>query len=765
MSSVFDYYYYLMNLAVEPNPDENTGLLVKLPDRHADRKRAGDVFFALLTLEGGAAITADQQNGLLEKAADRYFSSSGSVTAGIRAAVEPINKFLYARNLRSSSEGKQAAGILNIGVLHSGVAIVAHAGPTHTFFLTNAHVTDNTDPGADRGLGFSRSSSLRFFQDSIDAGDIILFCPKPPTSWTPALLAGAPQLNRNILRRRLLHQVNGELRTGVIEFQAGNGELHPLRLRPGQASGSVPAMPAQSVEQPLAALRTQVAPPAAPVVPQPALTQAERVSDLKPREEVPSAAHTQMTRPMTAEPEETPEIPHVARTPRRRRSGFQAWLANFFKQSRSTQKRVGTGLTTFAGRLLPESGEKTPHLSNLSLLLVAIAIPVLIVALATTIYIRSGRDEQQKALVYVAQQIADQAVNATGAESQRFAWQEVLKQLGEAEKYGQSEPSRTLRQQAQSAVDKLDGIKRLEYSPAMAGGFDSQVAFTQLVTSPSGDLYALDALIGRVIRFESTQNGYVLDRAFTCGPNQIGAVIVGPLVDIAPLPRNNPFNASILGIDANGTLEFCSSEDGKTDSSATTLVSDHGWGKITAITLYDGALYVLDPINNVVWRYDSLSNNFANAPHPLEIVVQDLINTMDISIYEDDLFLLHTNGQTTKCTYRSPFSWEMECKEPAPYIINDADQNRLSFNTLAGAQLTQMQTTYPLEPSLFILDQANNAVYRFSVAMQMQYKMSPSLTSRTTLPATSATAFTVNGNQQVILAFNNQLFIADLPMP
>lgn len=761
MSSVFDYYYYLMNLAVEPNPDENAGLLVKLPDRHADRKRAGDVFFALLTIEGGAGITAEQQNGLLEKAAERYFSSSGSVTAGIRAAVEPINEFLYARNLKSSGEGKQAAGILNLGVLHSGVAMIAHAGPTHTFFLTNAHVTDNTDPGADRGLGFSRSSSLRFFQHAIDAGDIVLFCPKPPSSWTPALLAGAPQLNRNILRRRLLHQVNGELRAGVIEFQAGNGELHPLRLRAGQASGSVPVMPSPSVEQPVAALRTQMA-TTAPVEPQPALAHTERASSFQPREEFP-----QMARPMAAEPEETPEIPHRARTPhpRRRRSGFQAWLANFFKQSRSAQKRVGTGVTTFAGRLLPESGEKVPHLSNLSLLLVAIAIPVLIVALATTIYIRSGRDEQQKALVYVAQQIADQAVNATGAESQRFAWQEVLKQVGEAEKYGQSEASRTLRQQAQNAMDKLDGIRRLDYRPAMAGGFDSQVAFTQLVTSPSGDLYALDALIGRVIRFESTQNGYVLDRAFTCGPNQIGAVIVGPLVDIVSLPRNNPFNASILGIDANGTLEFCSSEDGKTDSSATTLVSDHGWGKITAITLYDGSLYVLDPINNVVWRYDSLSNNFANAPHPLEIVVQDLINAIDISIYEDDLFLLHTNGQTTKCTYRSPFSWEMECKEPAAYIINDADQNRTSFNTLAGAQLTQMQTTYPLEPSLFILDQANNAVYRFSVAMQMQYKMSPSLTSKTTLPATSATAFTVNANQQLILAFNNQLFIAELPMP
>lgn len=755
MSSVFDYYYYLINLAPNQGPDENTGLLVKLADRRADRKRAGDVFFALLTIEAAAGLTAEQQNNLLERAAERYFKSTGSVTAGIREAVEPINEFLYARNLRGNAEGRQGAGILNLGVLHGGVVMIAHAGPTHTFLLTSARVMDWSDPAPDRGLGFSRSINLRFFQDQIEPGDNILFCPRPPASWTPALLAGATQLNRNILRRRLLHQVQGDLRAGMIEFQAGHGELHALRLRSIQTETSAVAPAAQTSNRP--ASTPVVAIPTAMPEAQPSIPAAFTAAE----------AHRPTAEPLpSAEPETPPRAAQVPRVVRpRRRSGFKAGLAKFFKGSRTASSRVGSSMAGFAGKLLPESGSQGLHLNKLSMLIIAIAVPVLVVALAATIYIRSGRDEQHRALLYVAQQIADQAVTATGAESQRFAWQEVLKQVAEAEKFSQSPASSALRQQAQNAIDQLDGILRLNFTPAMAGGFDSQVAFTRLVTTTSGDLYALDALVGRIIRFESTQNGYVLDRSFTCGPNQVNSTIVGPLVDIAALPRSNHYDADVMGIDANGAIEYCAAGESQTAVAASMLITASGWGKITAMTLYDGSLYVLDPVNNVVWRYDSLSDGFPDAPHALEIMVNDLFNAVDITMYEDDLFLLHANGQTTKCTFRGNFSWDMECREPAGYIMTDSNQNRVAVNTLPGAQLTQMQTTYPLEPSLYILDQASNSVYRFSVAMQLQYRLSPALAPSSSLPQTSATAFTVTSNQKIILAFNNQLYVATLPVP
>lgn len=767
-NGVFDFYYYLMNLKAEPGAEDNSGLVVRLPDRRADRKRAGDVFFALLSQEGNAPLSASEQADLLDRAADVYFRAGGSVTAGMRAAGDAINEFFFARNLRNSSQGKQATAILNLGVYHGGVALVAHAGSTHTFFISNSRVAEFADESAGRGLGLSKSVELRFSQESIAAGDIVLFSPKPPASWTPALLAGAPQLNRNILRRRLLNQVNTELRAAIIEFQPGNGGLHPLRLRSAQTDVVAPQAQPVVDEAPVAAakpiraaLETSQPPMSMPIE--------------APANEVPPvtvrAAETRPVEP-GAEPSVSEPVARPSAATRRRArpeahaGGLRTFLAGFLKTSRNVKRRMDGSVQRFTARVLPEKGEQLPKLSTTGMLVVAIAVPVLIVALATAIYIRSGRDEQQKALVYVAQQIADQAASAAGAEAQEFAWNEVLKQITEAEKFGQSEASNALREKAQSSIDALHGVRRLSYTSALAGGFDGQVEFTRLVVSSiSGDLYALDALVGRVIRFESTRNGYVLDRNFTCGPSQVGAIIVGPLVDIVPLPRNNLYNADVMGIDATGTLLYCQAGETGSKPFASRLVADHGWGKITAMTLYNGQLYVLDPINNIIWRYDTLYDNFVDPPHQLDINLQNLISAVDLDVYEDDLFVISSNGQTSKCTFRSSYSWEMLCEEPAPYIITDTDGNRNPYDILEGTTITQTQTTYPLEPSLYILDQASNSVYRFSVAMQMQYRMSPSQASAGLFAGRTVSAFVVTPAQKLILAFSDQLYVADLPVP
>ena len=48
-----------------------------------------------------------------------------------------------------------------------------------------------------------------------------------------------------------------------------------------------------------------------------------------------------------------------------------------------------------------------------------------------------------------------------------------------------------------------------------------------------------------------------LDTAFNCQPGSYGGYQVGPMIDLLALPKVNALNASVLGIDATGTLLYC----------------------------------------------------------------------------------------------------------------------------------------------------------------------------------------------------------------
>jgi len=760
---VFDLYYYPIGQLTEPS------ILAAVAPRRADRKRVGDIFLAMLTLEGNASLSAAQQQALLEKAAEVYFSSGGSVTAGLRAAVAPVNEFLYGRNLRGAREGAVCTALWNVAVLHGNTLLIAHAGHTHTFCLTGTQVQDFVDEQGGRGLGVARTPSLRFYQTEVNGGDVLIFSARPPASWNAALLAGAPQLNRDALRRRLLHQVGDEVQAGVFQFQAGDGKLHLLRPRPTAVTPvAVVAAPAAAEEEarPLrvdvqssVASASQQSTDALPVrrrrvettqTPGPLYLTGERLEQ-PPGENV----REEGEKSASAEQPRSRRRSERRAEPGQRNRTMQQALAPVWKRLRNAMAALQ--------QKMPRSFLHLPPLSSKAMFVLALLVPLILVSVGATVYVRNGEMAQHEVLVYLAEQKKDQALQVTGVAQQRAAWQDVLSQLDEAERYGRSEKAADLRNVAQQKLDELDAVRRINYQPALAGGFDSRVTITQLVSSFSGDLYALDSVQGRVLRLKATSTGYSLDRQFICGPGQIGPLIIGPLVDIVPLPRKNPYNAEVMGIDAGGALIFCSAGKGP---DAIPLTLDRSWGKIAAITLYQDSLFVLDPASNVVWRFDELQQGFTSLPRSLEVNVTDMFNVIDLAMYSDDLFLLHEDGRMTKCTYRSDFSPTMECEDPSPYMLTDVDGLKQPLDVIAGTRFIQAQTTYPLEPSLFLLDQAGRSLYRFSMALQMQYQIRPSQSAfGLSQPMRDLTAFCITPLQEVVLAFGDQIYAAPLPVP
>jgi hypothetical protein len=121
-----------------------------------------------------------------------------------------------------------------------------------------------------------------------------------------------------------------------------------------------------------------------------------------------------------------------------------------------------------------------------------VIIPVLVVTIASVVYLRFGQSLQYDELYGQALNERAQATSDTDPIRQRDAWQRVLSYLDKADTYRQTDESNALRADANANLDKLMGIVRLEFIPAFANGLSSSTEISRLAASES-ELYMLDA--------------------------------------------------------------------------------------------------------------------------------------------------------------------------------------------------------------------------------------------------------------------------------
>ncbi len=258
---------------------EIPGLYTAVAPRKAARLRAQDQIILYLKMSGSSTLPPAQQQELLERLAHIYFSTSGSITTGLKAVVTRLNDFLLARNLRSPKEGQMTASF-NFAAVHSNTLLLAHAGVTHTFILGKMQVQHFSEGQSGRGLGLGKQVTPHFYQSALEPGDLLLFSAEPPPTWTTHSLAGGNQLTLDHLRRQLLAQANGDLHAALIKFQAGKGQVN--RFRPAPADRSAAQKPA-----------------------------VEPVSDAPPVQtsDRPSATAVETAPPPPAQVQSTPELP------------------------------------------------------------------------------------------------------------------------------------------------------------------------------------------------------------------------------------------------------------------------------------------------------------------------------------------------------------------------------------------------------------------------------------------------------------------------
>ena len=101
------------------------GMLVEVAPKKAARGRELDTIFVLVTPSGDVTAPAAFYDQMANLAAERYFNSTGSVTAGLRAVFNSLNQDLVEHN----GEGKRHyEANLVCSVLKDNELFLARAG-------------------------------------------------------------------------------------------------------------------------------------------------------------------------------------------------------------------------------------------------------------------------------------------------------------------------------------------------------------------------------------------------------------------------------------------------------------------------------------------------------------------------------------------------------------------------------------------------------------------------------------------------------------
>lgn len=850
---------------------ELPGLLVAAAPRKAARMRSGDQLVILMRLalittagkRGGTSLSSSQQQEMLNRLSETYFLTAGSVTAGLRAVVARLNEFLLNRNLRHAQEG-QLIGSLNLAALHGDHLIVANAGPTHSFVLTKS-LAKHLDDGQTRGLGLSRQVVPRFYQSTLEPGDLFLLSDAPSPAWNSRSLAGSALLSFDHLHRRLRADSAENVQSAAIRFQPGKGQVTfwkpgepglaaaadtpstepaaPIEPLPDPQPVDVPAPAYVDDETPAESTAVEEAAPlwerssldpqhpggqpeqemqpagpfgretpavflgeAAAAAETPGTIPASSLSPRPPRpDDVPAqeaapvsvdAASGQSRQPKPAgvsprtasskkrilpaawaaagSGEEGPSIrkPAVVRQPTGPgwSEGLRRGLAAIWRAGSAARRSVNSAAGRVAAVLTPEAKEQPQfaqplvRVSPMGMLSIAILIPAVVVTVAMIVYFRAGYQERYQALYLQAAAYVQQAGQLTDPVQLRQTWYSVLDKVRAAEKFVKTEESQLLKEQALSAVDELEGFRRLVYQPAVAGGFSKDVNITRMAAA-TNDVYLLDSGIdgqqGRILRIIRTSSGYEVDTKFSCGPGKAGGLIVGPLIDLVLLSPGNETRATVMGIDESGTLVYCTPNSSGFEARVLPQ-PDAGWGDIAGITLYNGTLYVLDPASNAVYYYLGANGLFENKPHLyFGSSVPQMNDVIDLAVDQEFLYMLHLDGRMTVCVSGGFDFAPTRCTDPQPYGDTRSGYEPAPI-TFTGAQFTQMQSTQPPDPSLFALDAANQSIYHLSLRrlnLQRQYRPMPD--ADFPLPEGAPTAFVIAPlNRTAFLAFGNQVYFA-----
>ena len=714
------------------------GLLAAELPRRTARGRGEERLLLHLSSPPDLNLSPEAQASLLQDMADGYYRTPGAVTSALREQIERLNAYFLQRN-QQADKVTPAPALLSAVTVREGRITLAQCGPVQAFLLGAEEPRHFYDPqAAGRGLGLSQNTDIRFSQFDLQPDQLILLLAELPATWTEKTLSDTRGQKLGTLRRRFLSESGPSLQAAMLAAQAGTGQLRLLagaeiETTTSAAQGIKPAAQGRQAgteirSQPWESLET----PAEEAVP---------VDEALVHQTQPVITHIV---PAGNAAEDEADKP----------SGWSHLLARLSR----LKQRTLPPLLNFLQRVLPE--EPIFNLPPRVMGLIAILVPVAVVVLVAAIYLLFGRQQLYINYLERAQSAAAFAAASENPADVRQAWQGVVFYAERAAYYEEdAQTAADLLAQAQAALDEMDAIRRVEFGPALFQPLALDARIARIVAT-NNEIYMLNATDGSILRAfltgDGAGGGYQLDANFSCQPGPYGDFIVSELVDLALLPRGNALNADLLAMDANGNVIYCAS--GERPAARALVAPDSHWGRPQALTVENGNLYVLDPLNNAVWIYFGEDYSYAESPRFFfGAQVPNLRRMLDLAVEGEDLFLINEDGRMAICRFSDDIDNPSTCEDPAQYT--DTRPGREAGPQVAGANFEQIQIGEPPQPSLYMLDPVARAVYRLSLSLGLDTQFQ----SLVPLPEGLATAFAITPNRAILLAIENDVYIGFIP--
>jgi hypothetical protein len=744
-----------------------SGIYVSNLPRHPARGRSADKLI-LFYRPADEAMDDAARFKLMEDLSEVYYQTSGPVTGAMRVVAERLNQYLLERRVyHHSGAAADSTGALkgDFGSLFSVIVLRQVEGSAPILYMGQCgllHIILGTQNGvksysdlqrAGRGLGLGKVTQIHYMQFEMKNNDFILFTRNPSLVGDLASLQTAYGQSLDRLHRTLLNHMQvkqGTESDGMILLHStvGTGRIQIMNPRL-----DTQAVRLKTEEPTIRQIRPEI---------QKEINQENKGILPEIPVQTPVLKSSFPTDAEKKRIENPPERRDVRKPPEKkitkepRLLAFIITFINWLKEVRkSLADRLAPVFTRWGAEKKEEPGVQIPQSV---MAFIAIAVPVIVVAVTSMLYLQRGLTSLNKTYYQQAQRIAVRAVGESKPAALRKIWHDTLDQLDKAEKYQSTNETKSLRTFAEASLDDLDGITRLDFQPVLSGRLASTIEIRRIIIVGE-DLYLYNATNGDVLRAQRANQGYEIDPDFNCrpGPN------IAPLLDIAPGSPSTDAKGTVLGIDANGKLIYCKPKSEPTFEELP--VPDGGWSTIKSIILDGGMLYVLDPGANKIWTYVQDDQGLFSKPPAFFFSekIPSLKDSLAMVNHRGDFYILYKDGHMITCVYDIWYGTPTRCEDPAQFTDAQTDKPVGSFLMREKNPVVFDQIMYapPPDPSIYLLEPDTFSVFHLSLRLTLQGQFRPKIGQNDLRRA--ATAFTVGQNRMLFLAVGNNVLGATIP--
>lgn len=563
------YLYVVGGRAVSVSPP---GALVEVAPTRAARGREADTFFALVLPSGDSIAPTAFYGQMANLSAERYFDSTGSVSAGLRDMMTTLNQNLLDHNQSANNrtyEANMVCAVLRgddliIARVGSGVVMLLHEGQTQTLPVD----LSNDEALYAPPLGVKSLPEVKLSRHKIANGSRLLLADSNMADFK------REQLDRAISL------------ADIAEVLVGFKELARLQLTLVAVEFVPPEVPAP--------------------IPVP-----EGESTLAIAEAARAVASKTRTGEMVAVGD-SPSGSTGIRRPNRRASAATLQVAQTAQQGLSVAAQGAARGMTVTSRAVehffgpPPEGKRRWYASPVATA-VAILIPIVIVGVVVTLWLEGTGQSEYEICLETAQslKVSAEAVPSDNVATTLTHWNAVINKSRECELMRPNDPdSLAMIREGQEIIDFIDQVKRRD---ARLMDTVEDAVFSQIVLRLP-NIYVLDKTSRKRVYYGGpSDDGLSMDRRLnpiadmTTGATVDGYTI-GDLVGIA----YNDGNDSIYVLDVNGVLVRCSRIQMQ-ECEALLLRDIEQWVRPVAIQFWgtSNRLYVLDPGANQIWRYEA----------------------------------------------------------------------------------------------------------------------------------------------------------------